>query len=121
MKSKLAVFLLPTIFVALSACDLAGTCGNEISQTVISPSGKLKAVVFTRNCGATTRFSTQVSIIPAREALPGERGNTLILDEMVPLNIVWQSNSELYVNGIGAAKPFMQASSIEGVSIRYGR
>jgi hypothetical protein len=123
MKNKLAVFPLLTILVALSACDLSATgdpCGNEVSQTVISPSGKLKAVVFNRNCGATTGDNTQVSIIPAAEALPGGAGHTLILDGTVPLKIEWRSNSELHLGSVGAAKPFLQSASAAGVSIRYG-
>lgn len=38
-------------------------CGNKIIQEIPSPNRKLKAVIFTRDCGATTGFSTQISLL----------------------------------------------------------
>src|SRR5689334_19293005 len=102
--------------MALSGCD---PCDNEISWTVVSPSGKLKAVVFNRNCGATTGFNTQVSIIPAAEPLPGDGGNTLILDGTVPLRLEWRSDSALRLQGLGTATMFHQSHSVAGVAVEY--
>ncbi|TQK11989.1 hypothetical protein FBX97_1941 [Herbaspirillum sp. SJZ107] len=100
----------------LSGCD---PCENETSQTVISPSGKLKAVVFNRSCGATTGFSTQVSVIPASESLPDEGGNTLVLGGTVPLTVAWRSDASLNLSGLGAASVFNRSSSVAGVSVSY--
>ena len=63
-------------------------CENEISKTVISPSGNLKAVVFNRGCGATTGFNTQISIINTSEELESEGGNLFIADGTLPLGKV---------------------------------
>jgi hypothetical protein len=50
-------------------------CGNDLlTSTEIEGTG-LKIVTFQRDCGATTGFSTQVSIIPAKDQLPNEEGN----------------------------------------------
>jgi hypothetical protein len=117
MRKLLPAIILLALSIALSGCD---PCGNEISQTFASPSGKLKAVVFNRDCGATTGFSTQVSIIPSSESLPGAGGNTLILDGTVPLKVEWRSDSELHLSGLGAAKIFLQSPSTAGVSVSYG-
>jgi hypothetical protein len=116
MRKLLPALILLTVSISLSGCD---PCGNEISQTVTSPSGKLKAVVFNRNCGATTGFNTQVSIIPSSETLPGDAGNTLILNGTVPLKIEWRSDSALRLSGLGAAKIFLQSPSAVGVSVSY--
>lgn len=97
------------------------SCENEISNTIVSPAGKLKAVVFNRSCGATTGSSTQVSIIPASGSLLDDGGNTIILDGAIPLKVEWRSDAELHVNGLGSAKVFKQAASVAGVSIRYDR
>jgi hypothetical protein len=43
----------------------SGACGNQLYQEVLSPDNKYKAVVFQRDCGATTGFSTRVSILRA--------------------------------------------------------
>jgi hypothetical protein len=63
-------------FVAL----FAPLCANEVLQTGLSPDGRLKAVVFERDCGATTDFSTQVSVLPAGEKLPNDGGNVFTAD-----------------------------------------
>lgn len=102
--------------MSLSGCD---PCENETSQTVISPSGKLKAVVFNRSCGATTGFSTQVSVMPASASLPEEGGNTLVLGGTVPLTVEWRSDASLSLSGLGEARVFNQSSSVAGVSVSY--
>jgi hypothetical protein len=53
----------------------ASDCANQPLSRTPSPDGKLEAVVFQRNCGATTDFSTQVSVVPARQAVPNDAGN----------------------------------------------
>ena len=57
-----------------------GMCGNSILAEYPSPSGKLNAVVFERSCGATTGFSTQVSILRSGEVLENEGGTLFAAD-----------------------------------------
>ena len=59
---------------------LSGTCGNTVVARVPSPDGRLDAVVFQRDCGATTGFSTHVSIVRAGHALPEEGGNLVVAE-----------------------------------------
>ena len=47
--------------------EVADLCGTEIFTKVASPSGKLTAVVYEIDCGATTGFSRQVVIVPTPE------------------------------------------------------
>ncbi|GAA4861143.1 hypothetical protein GCM10023332_11470 [Luteimonas vadosa] len=114
--------LLPAVLVILTA--LAGCssnpCVNEISQTATSPSGTLKAIVFHRNCGATTGFNTQVSIISVSGSLPDSAGNALIIDGSAPLQLQWRSESALHLAGLGSADIFKQEDSVAGVSVSYG-
>ena len=115
MKLQITTMLLS--LVVLSSCS---TCGNEVAQTIASPSGHLTAMVFNRNCGATTGFNTQVSIISGLDTLPNDGGNVLILDGTVPLRVHWQSDSALQLAGVGSAKIFKQAKVVAGVSVSYG-
>ena len=117
MRHPLQLTVVLTVLIALVGC---GACGNEISQTVVSPSRTLKAVVFNRNCGATTGFNTQVSIISATGTLPDSGGNTLVLDGSVPLQVQWRSDSALHLTGLGSAKVFKQGTSVGAVSVTYG-
>jgi hypothetical protein len=77
-----------------------GMCGNRIYKQYVAPDGKLKAVVFQRDCGATTGFSTQVSILEANENLNNEVGNIYIIDgqpETVAPMISWVGNNKLII------------------------
>jgi hypothetical protein len=47
----------------LMACGTIDPCGNTILEEVPSPTGKYRAIIFQRDCGATTGYSTQVSIL----------------------------------------------------------
>lgn len=119
MKRIARLALVANLFGLLVGCDLG--CGNEVLGTVPSPSGKLSAIVFNRNCGATTGFNTQVSIASSSDTSPSGGGNALILDGTVPLDIVWSSDSSLSISGLGSAKVFKQQQSIHGVSISYAK
>lgn len=58
-------------------------CGNKVVATEISPDRALKAVLFERNCGATTGFSSQVSVLAALDDLPNEGGNAFAANARV--------------------------------------
>lgn len=56
-------------------------CGNRIVSTEMSPDRAMKAVLFERDCGATTGFSSQVSVLRAEEELPNAGGNAFAANE----------------------------------------
>ena len=76
-------------------------------------------MVFNRDCGATTGFSTQVSVVPADEVLPNGGGNALVLDGTVPLQVHWQTETTLSVSGIGDAKVFQKVGVVSGIQLVY--
>jgi hypothetical protein len=57
--------------IGLAAASLQGcfffSCGDEVTQRAVSPDGQRVAVSFVRNCGATTDFSTHVTLANAGE------------------------------------------------------
>jgi Family of unknown function (DUF5412) len=55
-------------------------CRNQILSESFSPDQTYRVVVFQRDCGATTGFSTQVSVLKVMEILPNESGNLFIAD-----------------------------------------
>jgi hypothetical protein len=110
------------LFVTVALTLLGGcgaTCENEISQTVRSPSGKMKVVVFNRGCGPTVGFNTQVSLLPVSASLPNDGGNVLIVDDTVPLKIEWESDEAVRVTGQLDTQIFKQEASVLGVRVAY--
>lgn len=76
-------------------------CGNYIHEEYPSPGGKWKAVVFQRDCGATTGFSTQISILPSSDSVENDSGNIFIIDghpnDMAP-SLNWIADNKLRIN-----------------------
>lgn len=104
---------------SLSACfDPASMCGNEVVARVPSPSAQVDAVVFHRDCGATTGFSTQVALVPAGH-VPTAAGDVLVLRDRVALDLHWATDQALVVSGIGSARVFYQSIVVGGVAVSY--
>ncbi|TAK91718.1 MAG: hypothetical protein EPO06_03170 [Burkholderiaceae bacterium] len=76
--STLTVLIGGSLWFVLSA--FPDMCGNELLAEYPSPDNKYRAVVFERDCGATTGFSTQVSILKAGFPLRNEAGNLFSAD-----------------------------------------
>jgi hypothetical protein len=113
-----SIAILALIMPLLAGC-ISDTCKNEVKQSLMSPSGKLSAVVFSRDCGATTGFSTQVSIIPAGRSVPNEAGNTFITSGKIDLILQWQTDSNFRIQGAGESV-FKQETQVTGVTVKYG-
>lgn len=118
MKQILQILVVIAMLVAVTGCDFG--CDDEVVSSTSSPSRAISAVVFNRNCGATTGFNTQVSLLRAGTA-PSGPGNTLILDGSVPLKFLWISESNLKITGLGSAKIFKQEQTVADVSVAYGK
>lgn len=96
-----AMILIPCLclIAGYTAMDsiFGGMCGNKITNELISPNGDLKAITFTRDCGATTDYSTQVSIIGARDELPNDAGNVFVASDQIATRIKWLDNESLFI------------------------
>jgi len=110
---------------------LSDGCANEVLSRATSPDGKRVAVVFERDCGATTDFSTQVSILPLNKTFgKSEPGNTFICDSdhgQAPvgpgggpeLNVQWVGEHDLKITCHRRARVFRKEEWFDGVSITY--
>ena len=109
---------------------LDGMCANEQLFDLPSPDGALKAVVFQRDCGATTDFSTQVSIVGASRSLPNRGGNLFVADTdhgRAPsgigggpeVRVAWRSSHSLQIARHRDARVFLEEPGISGVTAEY--
>jgi len=75
-------------------------CRNKFYKEYLSPNKSLKAVIFQRDCGATTNSSTQISILDSDEKLGNKSGNIFIIkgdpNEVAPI-LNWESDNELNI------------------------
>jgi hypothetical protein len=130
MKKRLRVLL-----VVLACCiGLAGVgrfaldglvtrmCGNEVFQEALAPRGNLKAVLFQRDCGATTGFSTQISLVSISDELPNASGNVFIVEghpKDRDIEMTWLNPRELLIRHTAGLQANKQETLLNGVTITY--
>ena len=113
-----------------SSCgvDLPGLCGNQVLHEKFSPDKRSKAIVFQRDCGATTGLSTQVSIVPSWRKHPHGCGNVLVADTNggdAPsgpaggpvICLEWISSTKLKIIRHPKARVFLAQEFYHGISI----
>ena len=106
----------------ITAAACADPCSNTTIAEVPSPSGEFNAVVFDRGCGATTGFSTQVSLLRRGERLSNTGGNALVVDAghaPLPLQVQaeWLSDGVLRLAYDPRLRTFTKESAVSGVTL----
>jgi hypothetical protein len=106
-------------------------CANSLISETPSPNKQMKAVIYERNCGATTGFSTQVSVLPINRVLPRSKsGNLFIADTnhgAAPngarggpeVRVRWRGNKVLSVIHHKAARVFLDRQKTQDITIIY--
>lgn len=97
-------------------------CQNIGSQTIVSPTGEYRAILFSRNCGKDTSVNTHISIIRFNDALPDEDGNALVTKhKAVPVTLRWTDDAEIQISGVSVDTPDKQNTRVSGVQITYSK
>ncbi|RII25338.1 MAG: hypothetical protein CXR31_14160 [Geobacter sp.] len=118
------------IMAAIIIPYLSKSCDNRIVSVHTSPDGANKAVVFVRDCGATTDFNTQVSILPIKKELSNESGNAFIADSDhgkaaagqwggPNIAVSWQDKDSITLRYANQSRVFKKEENIAGVRITY--
>jgi len=112
---------IPAILLGLtSGCNL---CGNQEVTRKVSPDGRIDAVVFERDCGATTDFTTQISVVPKGGSVYSGAGNAFIGDSNhgatpsakwggPPAVIKWVANRQVVIYTHPATRISLQESTV---------
>jgi len=90
---------------------------NEVIFETVSPDGKNRAVVFSRNLGATTGHNYQLSILRRNERLRNRSGNAFISYSQI--NVEWQNDETLVVELLENKRIFKQINEVSRISILY--
>jgi hypothetical protein len=114
---------LVALSVWLVAC--ADLCENRVLSELTAPSGNTRAVVFERSCGATTGFSTHVSVLTASNALPKSAGNIFVADSDhgaandMTVTVRWAARDQLVIRYPARARVFTKETQANGVAVTY--
>lgn len=119
--------MLPAVLIA----GCSDGCKNTEAARSLSPDGQHIAVLFQRDCGATTDFTTQISIIGSSDPLSGS-GNAFVADDnhgTAPVGswqgpwaeMQWIGTGHLLIKYAAKARTFQQQKQVAGVTIQYQR
>jgi hypothetical protein len=92
-------------------------CENDVIRGMPSPDGTKIAFVFRRHCGATTGWSTDVSVIAMRSALRSGPGNVLVVGDNQAVKVSWLGPRTLLVSGF--KEPTYRNSQVDSVTIEF--
>ena len=110
------------VVLAVAGLGCAPHCGNEILQEELRPGGPYRAVLFIRSCGATTGYSTHVSILGVKKLSSASTGNVLIIESGGPSDpmakVSWLDRNTLKILH-QTEQVFRKEASWNGISIVY--
>lgn len=121
----LAALVAPWEFLfLLTRLGLWSPCDNDIVQEAVAPDGTRRALVFQRDCGATTAFSTQVAIVLGANDLPDQPANVFIADghpDTTNTEVRWKSSATLVITTDALSDAYKAERHVKGVSVTYER
>ena len=118
------------ILVAVACFIGCSPCSNLVIKRIPSPDGKYIAVIFDRNCGATTGFSTQISLITSDSKLLNESGNIFIANTNhgeapsaewggPDAEVFWKNSKLLMIQHHAKAQVFKAEQKYQDIMIEY--
>jgi len=121
MKAPFRLIAGALVAIALTHCD--PLYANRVLKEVPSPNKQYRALLFERDCGATTNFSTQISLLTSSQSLQGT-GNVLIVDFSVSkpseVQVEWVENRRLRIRYVGReVRVFRQVHKLGAVAVVY--
>jgi hypothetical protein len=118
MKLHWQLVIVVAAAMSLMGCSAIDLCENTFIRQAGSPDGKLKAVVFSRGCGATTSESMEVSILEANASPPNGAGNIFGAD-VSNVYVKWLSSSQLQVTAPATSKVYTKEQKYGSITIIY--
>jgi hypothetical protein len=117
--------------MGLTAIVGCGPCQNLVAFEAWSPARHWRAVVTGRNCGATTWYTTEVSILRPSESIPS-RGNVSMVSDgnraldlpvtregALHVGLRWSAEDRLVITYPYGAFVGKQKPTFRGISIEY--
>jgi len=96
---------------------IGNACGNDMIQKSSSPDGKKAAYMFRRNCGATTGYSYQLSILDKDDPLENTKGNTFMTEK--EFSVEWVNEKKLEVIYDKSFETYEMDKRVKGVKVKY--
>jgi len=93
------------------------SCRNEVVAEQLADGAARRAVVFRRDCGPKAPITTNVSVVPASDPLPGDVGNALILNGSHEVAVRWTNATHLAIGYPKEAGDALEAGAVHGIEV----
>jgi hypothetical protein len=109
------------LVVSLSSIAGCGLCSDDIKLEQSGPDGSLKATWFVRNCGATTDFSTIVSVHRSDNSYKDDGSIVFVAKGRGRLRVRWDDARHLRIECAGCQRNdvFKEITVLGDVNISY--
>lgn len=105
-------------------------CSDDTVEELVSPDHEMKAVIYCRDCGATTSFSTHVEIIPRSKTFFSSNGHIFAADASrvkaqrfscggPKVEALWKDNDTLIIRYDRNSKIHKSLDEFKNVNIIY--
>jgi len=115
---RLRAFYAACLLCLVSACS---TCSDQVLSESTSPNGVLIATSFVRNCGATTDFSSIVTVHRKSDGLGSNQDMVFVAEGRHQLSLNWSDATTFAVkcDTCSRASIFRQVAIVGDININY--
>lgn len=99
-----------------------GECGDRIMQAAVCPEGSPAAVVYERNCGASTDWATRIDLVSSAEDMGKDDRNTIfIIKGSQQVTAAWKDSGSLMITfpQIDAKDIYKQQDRSGEITVEY--
>ncbi len=116
---KAVLFSLAT--ASIMATMGCGLCSNQLVRNERSPDGAIEATWYVRNCGATTEFSTMVSLHQPNSSYTEEANLVFVAKGNRDLKLSWRSPRDLTIDCEGCPRKdiFRETTHLGDVDVTF--
>jgi hypothetical protein len=113
----IVVMLLPVAAIFFS---LTFDCGADNVRRIMAPDNHHKVIVFRKNCGATTAYSTQAVLLPVwRPFILAFSNPFFVSAEEDHLDVHWRDNDAVDVVFPKTLRTFRRDPKVDDIAIFY--
>ncbi len=95
-------------------------CATTIHRMTSSPNGSYVLVTYNVDCGATTPFNTQLSILPNNAEFSLEKYPSFFsIKNKHDLHLNWVENKKIEIDIPRGEQIYRQSSNVDGITIVY--
>ena len=113
--------LLSAAWLSLLALSACGVCSDQVLSESSPDGGGVTATVFVRNCGATTDFSTIVSLHGSKDGFRSDRDVVFVVKGRPEVKATWDGPRTLAITCPGClrANIYRQVTAVADMDIIY--